>query len=269
MKQSENSTDIELADGEASDAAIDAMLSAVRPRLERDLAVVRRPPARVGFIDSSLGQLLAAESPRGLVALSYIDRHDSRTIISAIRQLFDPKEDPALARRVRDEIEGLLEGDASAVADRPVDFSLVPSPFQRRAFQRLRTVPAGAVVTYQSLAAAIGAPDGQRAIGNTMASNPVAIYVPCHRVIRSDGHVGNYGGGVSRKLTLLRSEGFNVDRGDRVPAAAVYGHWLSRIFCRPECSAVRRVERRRWIIFGDAESARHAGMRACKLCRPA
>jgi methylated-DNA-[protein]-cysteine S-methyltransferase len=268
MKHSHASAEMEFADGEASGPAIEEMLTAVRARLERELAIVRRPPARVGFIDSRIGRLLAAESPRGLVALSYVDRHDGNSVVAALRRLFDPVEDRELADRVGEEIERLLEGDATAVAGRAVDFSLVPSPFQRRAFERLRAVPAGAVVTYQGLAAAVGAPTGQRAIGNTMASNPVCIYVPCHRVIRSDGRVGNYGGGVERKLTLLRSEGFKVDRGNRVPDGAVYGHWQTHIFCRPDCSAVRRAERRRWIIFGNAENARHAGMRACKLCCP-
>ena len=269
MKAAHKSGAVEFTDGEASAAAIDEMLGAAHARLVHDLAIVRRPPARVGVVESRLGPLLAAESPRGLLALSFLDHSDGGATIAAIRQLFDPVEDRAVAVRVGAEIDRLLDGDASAVAGRAVDFSLVPSPFRRRAFQRLRTVPAGAVVTYRALAAAIGAPSVQRAIGNTMATNPVAIYVPCHRVIRSDGSVGNYGGGVDRKLMLLRSEGFKVDRGNRVPAGAVYGHWLSHIFCRPDCSAVRRAERRQWIIFGDADHARHAGMRACKLCRPA
>jgi O-6-methylguanine DNA methyltransferase len=130
-------------------------------------------------------------------------------------------------------------------------------------------VPAGSVISYQGLAAAIGEPSAQRAIGNTMASNPVPIYVPCHRVIRSDGSLGNYGGGPERKLKLLRAEGFGVDSQRRVSPGAVYGHWASRIFCRPSCSAVRRAQRRQWLIFADPERARQFGMRACKLCHPA
>ena len=162
-----------------------------------------------------------------------------------------------------------MHGDAGAIARWPIDLSLVASEFHRRALSRLRQVPAGSVVSYQALAAAVGAPSAQRAVGNTVASNPVAIYVPCHRVIRSDGSIGNYGGGVERKLKLLRAEGFKVDSHRRVPPKAVYGHWTSRIFCLPTCAAVRRAERRKWIIFADAEKARSAGLRACKLCQPA
>jgi 6-O-methylguanine DNA methyltransferase-like protein/metal binding Ada-like protein len=102
-----------------------------------------------------------------------------------------------------------------------------------------------------------------------MASNPLPIYVPCHRVIKSDGTIGNYGGGIERKLKLLGAEGFRADRGNRLPGTAVYGHWASRIFCRPACTSVRRASRKRWLIFGDAAHARGAGMRACKVCHPA
>src|SRR5260370_39866619 len=91
-----------------------------------------------------------------------------------------------------------------------VDQSLVESDFQRRALISLRTVPAGAVITYQGLAAAVGHPNSQRAIGTTMATNPVPIFVPCHRGIRSDGTIGNYGGGVENQLKLLRAGGLNV-----------------------------------------------------------
>ena len=102
-----------------------------------------------------------------------------------------------------------------------------------------------------------------------MASNPVPIYVPCHRVIRSDGSIVNYGGGVDRKIKLLRAEGFEVGNDLRVPAHAVFGHQRTHIFCRPGCSAAKRADRSRMVIFADPEKARRAGLRACKVCRPA
>jgi methylated-DNA-[protein]-cysteine S-methyltransferase len=252
-----------------TDAAIDKMLRLARQRLARAISPIRRSEAHVGLIESPLGHLLAAESPRGLVALAYLDSRDAASILADLRQKFDLIEDAAAATRIGEEIQRHLDGDDDAIVHRPIDLSLVVSPFQRRALTRLREVPAGSVVTYQGLAAAIGSPSSQRAVGTTMASNPLPIYVPCHRVIKSDGRIGNYGGGVERKLKLLRAEGFEVDRGDRIPVHAVYGHWQSRIFCSPACSAVRRAERKKWIIFTDAAHARGAGMRACKLCRPA
>jgi len=257
------------ATGEAPEGVVDEMLRVAHGRIARALAPIRRPVVRVGVVESRLGRLLAAQSTHGLAALTYLDSRDGAATLAALRQKFDLVEEAETAAGIGGEIERFLAGDHEAIAHRPIDFSLVASPFQRRALTRLRDVPPGSVVTYQALAAAIGAPSSQRAIGNTMASNPVPIYVPCHRVIKSDGRIGNYGGGVERKLKLLRAEGFEVDRGDCIPPQAVYGHWQSRIFCRPTCSAVHRAERRKWIIFTDPARARGAGMRACKLCRPA
>lgn len=269
MKNLPNPDAFDPASDEATDATIEKMLGLARRRLARALAPIRRPIARAGIIESSLGRLFMAESPRGLVALSYLDTSDGKATIAALRQRFDVVEDHSAAARIGAEIERYLKGDPDAIAHRAIDLSLVDSDFRRRALTRLRDVPAGAVVTYQGLAAAIGSPSSQRAIGTTMASNPLPLYVPCHRVIKSDLRIGNYGGGVARKLRLLRNEGFAVDHSDRVGPQAVYGHWQSRIFCRPDCSAVRRADRKKWIIFTDSAHAQGVGMRACKLCRPA
>jgi methylated-DNA-[protein]-cysteine S-methyltransferase len=251
------------------DNLIDELLRTAHARLDPALVRIRRPLARAAVFDSSIGRLLAALTTRGLVALRFMDSDDTGDVLAALRQRFDVVEENAVAGEISGEIERLMEGDTAAVSGRAVDLSLVESEFQRRALTRLRKVPAGSVISYQALAAAIGAPTGQRAVGNTVAANPVPIYVPCHRVIRSDGSLGNYGGGPERKLKLLRAEGFGVDLRRRVPPGAVYGHWKSRIFCRPTCSAVRRAERLQWLIFADPERARRFGMRACKLCRPA
>jgi O-6-methylguanine DNA methyltransferase len=269
MKKAVQVDEFDPASDDATDAAIDKMLHLARQRLARALAPIRRSVAHVGIIDSPLGRLLVAESPRGLVALTYLDTSDGAATLKALKQRFDLVEDPQAAALIGAEIERHLAGDREAIAHRPIDLSLVVSPFQRRALSRLRDVPAGSVVTYQALAAAIGSPSSQRAVGTTMASNPLPIYIPCHRVIKSDGKIGNYGGGVERKLKLLRAEGFEVDRGERISAHVVYGHWQSRIFCKPTCSAVHRAERKKWIIFNDSGRARGAGMRACKICRPA
>jgi O-6-methylguanine DNA methyltransferase len=251
------------------DVMIDELLRKARKRLGPALDRIRRPLARITVIDSSIGRLLAAQSTRGLVALRFMDCDDIAGVLAAVRRRFDVIEDDALAGEIGGELERLMRGEADAISARAVDLSLVESAFQRRALTRLRRVPAGSVISYQGLAAAVGVPTGQRAIGNTVASNPVPIYVPCHRVIRSDGSLGNYGGGPERKLKLLRAEGFGVDLQQRVPPGAVYGHWRSRIFCRPTCSAVRRAQPHQWLIFADPERARRFGMRSCKLCRPA
>jgi O-6-methylguanine DNA methyltransferase len=259
---------VELA-AEVDATAISGLLTKVQPRLRRSLERIVRPMARIGMIESSLGRLFVAESDRGLLGVRFADIGGGAAMLTAIRQKFDFREDASAAGQIREKIERALDGDAEAASSPPVDYSLVEGAFQRRALARLRLVPAGGVVTYQALAAAIGAPSGQRAVGHAMATNPLPIFIPCHRVIRSDGTIGNYGGGVERKLQLLRAEGFRVEKGNRVPSEAVYGHWQSHIFCRPDCSAVRRADRKKWIIFSEAQRASASGMRPCKLCHPA
>ena len=95
----------------------------------------------------------------------------------------------------------------------PVDLGDLP-PFQRSVLEAVRTVPFGHVVRYADLARSIRRPTAARAVGNALGANPVAIVVPCHRVIRGDGTLGGYGGGVEYKERLLALEG----RGDLLRA---------------------------------------------------
>jgi methylated-DNA-[protein]-cysteine S-methyltransferase len=85
------------------------------------------------------------------------------------------------------------------------------SEFSRRVLDELALVPYGGVTSYGELAAAAGFPRAARAVGNVMNRNPIAIVLPCHRVIASDGTLGGYGGNLSRKRTLLALEGVSVD----------------------------------------------------------
>jgi methylated-DNA-[protein]-cysteine S-methyltransferase len=97
------------------------------------------------------------------------------------------------------------------------DFLLTTNgtPFQREVWQALRSIPAGHTLSYGALAARIGRPKAVRAVGLANGANPIAIVVPCHRVIGADGTLTGYGGGIERKRWLLRHEGLRVE-GDRV-----------------------------------------------------
>lgn len=87
------------------------------------------------------------------------------------------------------------------------------TPFQQRVLQKVRTIPAGEVRSYRWVAQAIGAERAVRAVGTALANNPVPLLIPCHRVVRSDGRLGEYsGGGSSVKATLLAREGVDLDR---------------------------------------------------------
>ncbi len=111
-----------------------------------------------------------------------------------------------------DQVEAFLNG-----AD--IHFSLdllrldLCSPFQQQVLRADHTIPRGSVSTYRLIAEHIGNPRSARAVGTAQANNPFPIVIPCHRVIRSDGALGGYGGGPEMKRTLLDMEGFVVKKG--------------------------------------------------------
>ncbi len=90
------------------------------------------------------------------------------------------------------------------------------SEFQRRVLHAGHAIPRGSVSTYRRIAAHIGHPRASRAVGTALATNPFPILAPCHRVIRSDGTLGGYGGGLPMKRALLESEGIRFDTSGRV-----------------------------------------------------
>jgi methylated-DNA-[protein]-cysteine S-methyltransferase len=107
-------------------------------------------------------------------------------------------------RAVGARIRAYLEGDVEAIAELAVDVD--GTPFQGRVWEALRTIPAGETVSYQELARRAGDPAAARAAGNANGKNPVAVVIPCHRVIHADGSIGGYGGGIEKKRWLLAHE---------------------------------------------------------------
>lgn len=98
-----------------------------------------------------------------------------------------------------------IDGDLHALDDLAIDVG--GTAFQQRVWKALRTIPLGETWSYSALAAATGAASATRAVGTANGANPVWLVVPCHRVIRSDGSLGGYGGGLDRKAWLLQHEG--------------------------------------------------------------
>ena len=92
----------------------------------------------------------------------------------------------------------------------PLDFSGA-TPFQRRIFERLAEIPYGRIVSYGDIADEMGVAGAARAVGQAVGANPLPIVVPCHRVVRSDGKLGGYSGGLRQKVALLAIEGVDVD----------------------------------------------------------
>ena len=146
----------------------------------------------------------------------------------------------------------------------PVDLSGA-TPFQRRVLEVVAKIPRGEVRPYGWVAGEAGSPKASRAVGTVMATNPVPLLVPCHRVVRNDGTTGGYAFGPEEKVRLLEAEG--------VPLGEIAGRpYLATpttgIVCHATCRNARRIKpenRRRFRSVGDAVGA---GYRPCKVCRP-
>jgi methylated-DNA-[protein]-cysteine S-methyltransferase len=106
------------------------------------------------------------------------------------------------------------------------DFSLLNlsrlNKFAEKVLMQTCKIPRGRVATYSGLAAKIGAPGAARAVGTALANNPFPLVIPCHRVVRSDGSLGGFGGGIEMKKDLLNKEGVVFDGKDRVSAKKVF-----------------------------------------------
>jgi methylated-DNA-[protein]-cysteine S-methyltransferase len=172
-------------------------------------AATARPDVSYAVLDSPVGTLVAAATPRGLACLSYED-HDGGVdaVLDDLAAKLSPRilEAPTRLDEVRRELDEYFERRRMRF-DLPIDWSLA-SPFGRRVLRATAAIPFGEVSTYAQVAARAGNPKASRAAGNALAANPVPIVVPCHRVLHTGGRgIGRYTGGVHRKEALLRLEG--------------------------------------------------------------
>jgi methylated-DNA-[protein]-cysteine S-methyltransferase len=124
----------------------------------------------------------------------------------------------ALARA----IARLLAGDPVSLPEDVADLDRCPA-FQRSVLETEARVPRGCVTTYRLLALALGRPGATRAVGRALASNPFPLLIPCHRAIRSDGHLGGFQGGLAMKRALLVAEGVRFDAAGHVCDAPIPG----------------------------------------------
>lgn len=254
---------------EFADEVVEALLRRSRSKITTALKRFRRPEAAVGVVKSSLGDLLVAMSQRGVALTHYI--HDDRDIAATLANLrlqFDPVEDHQAVREVGKEVSRYVAGEAKALHQH-VDLTLTGNTFQKKVLDELQAVPRGALISYQALGAAVGSAKAARAVGNALHNNPVPIYVPCHRVIASDGRIGGYVGGDTRKLQLLRSEGFALDdETANISATTVWGHRGTTMYCIPDCRIAAHGGRAQLVFFANPAEARRAGMRPCEVCQP-
>lgn len=149
-------------------------------------------------IDGPVGPLLLVDEDGQLGTLHFDSDGQSSSLLQEQRR------DTPLLRETRAQLGAYLDGRL-----RNFDLPLAPAgtPFQQRVWNALCDIPYGETISYAELARRVESPRGYRAVGSANGSNPIALIIPCHRVIASDGTLGGYGGGLDRKRWLLALEG--------------------------------------------------------------
>jgi methylated-DNA-[protein]-cysteine S-methyltransferase len=162
-------------------------------------------------VDSPFGTLLAASTRRGLVRLAFPEE-DLDIVLERLARRISPRivEASAPFEPMRRELDEYF-GGARRSFELALDWALI-GPFGRRVLRATSAIPYGGVLSYAEVAAEAGSPRGSRAAGNALGSNPIPIVIPCHRVLRTGGALGGYGGGLDRKRYLLELEGALQDR---------------------------------------------------------
>jgi AraC family transcriptional regulator of adaptative response/methylated-DNA-[protein]-cysteine methyltransferase len=151
---------------------------------------------------TALGTVLVAATEKGLCSVKIGD--DAAALHASLAQEFSEADlKQAALDHVRDQIVAFLQGEAG-LAKVPLDIR--GTVFQRKVWDALSRIPRGETRTYSQIAQAIGAPDAVRAVGSACGANPVALVVPCHRAVRTDGGLGGYAWGMARKKKLLELE---------------------------------------------------------------
>ena len=171
----------------------------------------------VDRIECGIGTLLLVCDGARLCAVGFGD--DDYATMQGVRTryrnvTFRAADDPA---QITSRMRAYFAGDYAALD--AIDVETGGTPFQREVWSALRRIPPGTTISYGALARQIGRPSATRAVGLTNGLNPVAVVVPCHRVIGSDASLTGYGGGLHRKRWLLEHEGLRVHDGMRVENA--------------------------------------------------
>lgn len=180
-----------------------------------------------GFATTPFGRALAAASTRGLAFLGFVDDEQGGedATLADLRQRWPRAEliaaDPASG--ILGRAFGRLWALAAQPSARPVPLPLLLSGtnLQLKVWEALLAVPEGRLVSYSTLARAVGRPDAVRAVASAVGRNPLSVLIPCHRVIRESGELGGYHWGLSRKIAIIACESARRDAAVPVAAAAV------------------------------------------------
>jgi O-6-methylguanine DNA methyltransferase len=251
------------------EAALDELVVAAPAGLtDRTLVAIGLADAYAP-IDTAIGPIWVAFNGLGVSAVESAENggaFESRVLATRGRRAHRVA---ALPARLANAIQRRLAGDRRV--NIPLDLR-GHSAFEKDVWMKALEIPRGEVRPYGWIAAEIGRPKAVRAVGTALGHNPVPLIVPCHRVVRSDGMLGQYSlGGPANKRALLASEGLDPDGLERLARAGIryIGSETTRIYCLPTCHNAKRITDKHRVPFRSAADGARAGYRACRECRPA
>jgi O-6-methylguanine DNA methyltransferase len=224
---------------------------------------------RYARFDSPIGPLVVAWNGRGVSEVEATSDDDAFEAAHRARTGRPAYRTDRLPDRLATAIGRRLDGDRRVRIDLDLRGH---TDFERDVWLKALEIPRGEVRPYGWVAAEIGRPKAVRAVGSALGHNPVPLIVPCHRVVRSDGMIGQYSlGGPDNKRTILASEGVDLPRLEQLASSGVrfIGSDTTKIFCLPTCRHARRVTDRHRLEFHSMAEGQARGYRACHVCRPA
>jgi O-6-methylguanine DNA methyltransferase len=219
-------------------------------------------------IDGPIGPLSVAWGPQGITAVERAGDPAGFEAAYGLRHGRPLRRVPDMPTTMARQVARRLRGERTAGP--PLDLTGLTA-FEQAVLRATLAIPYGEVRPYAWIAREVGRPRAVRAVGSALAGNPVPFVIPCHRVVRTDGHIGEYGaGGPEAKRAVLGAEGVDTAALERLAASGTRftGSDTTHIYCFSSCRHARRTSPAHEVRFHSAEEARRAGYRPCRVCRP-
>lgn len=231
------------------------------------------------YYKTKIGELIIGSFDDKLCLLDFRYRRMRATVDNRIKKHLDGEfieQDDETIRETKKQIDEYLQGERKVFN---IPLLLLGTDFQKQVWEELLRVAYGETASYSDLAKRIGNPSAVRAVASANGANAIALIVPCHRIIESNGGLGGFGGGIAVKKRLLNLERKNSELTDEEKynfigqRSTKYNHRFvtavktTGIYCLPSCSA-RKPKFENVIFYDSKEEAIKNGYRACKVCKP-
>ena len=250
---------------------VDSAIRQAKDQLIHALSPATTQRLRYRQVESGLGELYIARSARGVPLVAW---HDKATqLLASLDSQGDVaiQADGAELQQLVTELQAYFAGSRTRFSW-PLDEMFVRSDFQRNVLRVTAEIPYGAVMSYQGIAAALGQPKAVRAVAQALRRNPVAIVIPCHRVVGRTGHLTGYAGGLERKRALLAHESVPLvmrSSGVFIDKMHMYVGWRAeRAYCKPQCPSLVSITPGDMLFVSPQAIMAQGDFVPCDVCHP-